>query len=136
MAAWAATRHSRRFKAAVVNAGASNLISHHGVDYHAGHHPEVHWGLNWVDDPALLWDRSPLAHVRSAQTPTLILHGLEDESVSHTQGVELYRALKLVGVPTRLVLYPREGHNEFVEPVHQIDVIRRTVDWLERYLNK
>ena len=48
LAAWAATRHSRRFKAAVVNAGASNLISHHGVDYHAVHHPEVHWGLNWV----------------------------------------------------------------------------------------
>ena len=61
--------------------------------------------------------------------------GLEDEIVSHTQGIELYRALKLVDVPTRLVLYPREGH-EYVEPAHQIDVIRRTLEWLERYLNK
>jgi dipeptidyl aminopeptidase/acylaminoacyl peptidase len=38
-------------------------------------------------------------------------------------------------VPTRLVLYPREGH-EFVEPGHQIDVIQRTLESLERYLTK
>jgi dipeptidyl aminopeptidase/acylaminoacyl peptidase len=118
-----------------VNAGASNRISQLGVNYHAVHDPEVHWDRNYLHNPGLLWDRSPLAHVRSAQTPTLILQGLEDEIVSHTQGVELYRALKLVDVPTRLVLYPREGH-EYVEPAHQIDVIRRTLDWLERYLNK
>jgi dipeptidyl aminopeptidase/acylaminoacyl peptidase len=135
LAAWAATRHSRRFKAAVVNASASNVISHLVVNYDALHSPEVHWGLDWLHNPGLLWDRSPLAHVRSAQTPTLILHGLEDETFSHTLAVEFYRALKLVDVPTRLVLYPREGH-EFVEPGHQVDVIRRTLDWLERYLRK
>ena len=37
------------------------------------------------------------------------------------------RALKLVDVPTRLVLYPREGH-QYVEPAHQIDVIRCTLE--------
>jgi dipeptidyl aminopeptidase/acylaminoacyl peptidase len=41
LAAWAATRHSRRFKAAVVNAGTSNVISHRGVNYDALHSPEV-----------------------------------------------------------------------------------------------
>jgi dipeptidyl aminopeptidase/acylaminoacyl peptidase len=45
------------------------------------------------------------------------------------------KTLKLVDVPTRLVLYPREGH-EYVEPAHQIDIIRRTVGWLEGYLKK
>jgi dipeptidyl aminopeptidase/acylaminoacyl peptidase len=118
-----------------VNAGPSNVISYLGVNHDALHSPEVHWDLDWVYNLELLWDRSPLAHVRSAQTPTLILHGLEDEIVSHTQAVELYRALKLVDVPTRLVLYPREGH-EYVEPAHQIDVIQRTVEWLQRYLTK
>ena len=54
--------------------------------------------------------RSPLTHIRNARTPTLILHGADDNIVPASQSYELFRALKDQGVPTELVIYPREPH--------------------------
>nr|MBA2248217.1 prolyl oligopeptidase family serine peptidase [Chloroflexia bacterium] len=76
---------------------------------------------------------SPLKFVTNVTTPTLILHGENDERVSPTQGLEYYRALQVLGVPVRFVRYPREGHG-IQERVHQLDLMRRVVDWLDRHL--
>jgi dipeptidyl aminopeptidase/acylaminoacyl peptidase len=131
LTAWTITQ-TDIFKAAVMGAGLANLISDHGAGdipnanlmYYPGH-PYEHF-----DHYA---DRSPLKHVTKVKTPTLILHGANDVRVHPEQGQEYYRALKVLGVPTRLVRYPREGHG-IAERNHQIDIMERIIDWLGKYL--
>jgi dipeptidyl aminopeptidase/acylaminoacyl peptidase len=73
-----------------------------------------------------------MSHVDKVTTPTLILHGANDERVPVGQAQELYRGLKDRGKPTELVLYPREGHG-IAEYFHQLDRMTRIHDWVTRY---
>ena len=131
LTAWTITQ-TTIFKAAVMGAGLANLISDHG----AGDIPEANMAY-YPGHPYTDWDiyadRSPLKFVTSVVTPTLILHGENDERVSPTQGLEYYRALQVLGVPVRFVRYPREGHG-IQERHHQLDLMRRVVDWLDQHL--
>jgi dipeptidyl aminopeptidase/acylaminoacyl peptidase len=86
------------------------------------------------DDFDLVWERSPLKHVKNSKTPTLILHGGADRRVPLNQAHELYRGLKYFNVPTTLVVYPREGHSTR-ERAHQIDLCRRALAWYDQYLS-
>jgi dipeptidyl aminopeptidase/acylaminoacyl peptidase len=65
-------------------------------------------------------------------TPTLILHGGNDERVPIGQPMELFRALKDRGKTVELVFYPREGHG-ISEYYHQRDRLIRIHDWVTRY---
>lgn len=131
--AWAATKHSKHFKVAVMGAGISNWPSFMGTTDIPWEEALVHWDLWCYDEPELCWDRSPLAHVNNANTPTLILHGKDDLRVPASQGWEMYTALRIKEVPTELVIYPREPHG-LRERAHQLDVIQRSLEWFERYL--
>jgi dipeptidyl aminopeptidase/acylaminoacyl peptidase len=93
----------------------------------------VHWDAVMYDNYALYWDRSPLAHIGKAKTPTLIVHGAVDPRVPIGQSQEMYTALKWRGVPVEFVTYPREGHG-IVERAHQEDFMGRVVEWFDRYL--
>ncbi|MBV9211782.1 MAG: S9 family peptidase, partial [Acidobacteria bacterium] len=130
MTDWIITQ-TPRFKAAVSTASVSNLISFYSTSlYQDLIHAE--FGLPW-DDYDLLWRWSPLRYVRQAQTPTLFLHGEQDNDVHITQSEEMYTALKRRGVEAELVRYPREGHG-FHEPRHRVDALERTLDWFDKYL--
>jgi len=133
MSAWAATRWSERFRAAIVCAGLTNWIAFAGTTDIPNEMSLVHWDSWWFDETELHWARSPLAHLATARTPTLIVHGEADTRVHPEQSVELYTALRLKGVPTRLVLYPREPHG-LDERAHQLDFIERTADWFRTHL--
>jgi len=133
--AWAATRHSERFRAAVVFAGISNWHSFTGTTDIPYEMSLVHWKLWCYDKPQLCWERSPMAYIQKANTPTLIVHGKEDRRVPLGQSWELYTALKWKGVPTELVIYPREGHG-LRERAHQIDFMNRVLEWFDRYVKK
>ncbi len=131
--AWAGTRHASRFKAAITFAGISNWASFTGTTDIPYEMSLVHWDLWWFDNPALAWDRSPLAHVNEGNSPTLVAHGAADERVHPEQSQELYQTLKIHGVPTGLVVYPREPHG-LRERAHQLDFMNRVIEWLDRYV--
>lgn len=131
LTAYTITRSSI-FKAAVMGAGLSNMISDHGTDdipsanllYYPGlpyHHLETYW------------ESSAIKYVTNVVTPTLIVHGDADERVHVTQGAEMYRALKSLDVPVEFVRYPREPHG-FKERNHQIDLLTRIGEWFEKWL--
>ena len=67
------------------------------------------------------------------KTPTLLLHGEKDNDVPITQAEEFYIALKKLGVPTRFVRYPNEGHS-IRQPRHREHYYKEMFDWFERYL--
>lgn len=132
-AAWAGTRHSHRFQAAITFAGLSNWISFFGTTDIPYEMADVHWDLWWFDNPGQHWDRSPVAWLEGADTPILVAQGMADERVHPEQSIQLHQFLELQGIPTGLVLYPRQPHG-LTERAHRIDFMQRVVEWFERYL--
>jgi len=122
-----------RFAAGVMVSGLVDMLSCHLTCNHA--FSEFIFGGDHRDPSSLelFMDRSPITHLAGATTPTLILHGAEDQCTPLGQAEELYQGLVLNGVPTELVVYPREGHG-FREREHAADAQRRTVEWFERHL--
>ncbi len=122
-----------RFKAAISLAGISNLVS---FNYTAYYHDylAVEFGAYPHEGGVMdtLWERSPLRYVNKVKTPTLILHGENDNDVPISEAEQWYIALKDVGVTTVLVRYPREGHG-LREPKHVVDALDRSIAWYERY---
>ncbi len=131
MTNWIVTQ-TDRFKVAIASASLSNLISFYSTSlYQDLVHAEFN-GMPW-DNYEKLWDRSPLKHIKNVKTPTMLVHGENDNDVHITQAEEMYTALKMRGVDTVLVRYPREGHG-IREPKHRVDNLQRNLDWFERYL--
>ena len=88
-------------------------------------------GSPWLDDNAEIWrEQTPITYVQNIQTPTLILSNTGDLRVPITQSYKLYRALKENGVEVEFIAYPIPGHFPG-DPVHQRDVYRRWVEWIE-----
>ena len=134
MSAWAATRWTERFAASVVAAGLTNWLSFAGTTDIPYEMSLVHWDSWWFDVPELHWQRSPMAHLNQARTPTLVVTGAEDERVHPEQARQLYTGLRIKGVPTELVFYPREPHG-LRERAHQLDFIERTLGWFDRHMD-
>ena len=87
----------------------------------------------WDEDLQRMWEHSPASRAGQITTPTLVMHGLDDEPVDPRQSIEMFSYLQLNGVPSRLVLYPDEGHG-INKPSHMIDYQSREVDWFRYYL--
>jgi dipeptidyl aminopeptidase/acylaminoacyl peptidase len=131
LTAWTITQ-TDIFRAAVMGAGLANLVSDHGQ----GDIPSMNL-LLYPGQPYhhldAYWNTSPIRHVTAVRTPTLILHGDEDARVHPAQGMEYFRALKILGVPVRFVRYPREDHG-IHERAHQIDLMERVLEWYGRWV--
>jgi len=78
-------------------------------------------------------DQSPITYAWNINTPTLILSDTGDVRVPVTQSYEMFRALTDHGVAVRFFAYPVAGHFPG-DPVRSLDVNRRWIDWLVRYL--
>jgi dipeptidyl aminopeptidase/acylaminoacyl peptidase len=131
MTEWAITQ-TNRFKAAVAGAGVFDQTA----EFESEEIPdpdEWYLGTPW-EQPTVFARNSPSTYIRQAKTPTLILHGEDDDANPVGQSQALYRALKRYGVETQLVVYPGESHFMRQEK-HQIDVLERMVDWFDRHLN-
>ena len=109
------------FKAAIPTAAITNMISYNYMTYYnqyeameLGAYP--HQG-NLMDT---LLERSSIRHVANAQTPTMLMHGENDNDVPIAESEQFYIALKDVGVEVVMVRYPREGHG-IRESKHVVD---------------
>ncbi len=131
--AWAATRHSQRFKASMAAAGLTNWISFSGTTDIPHEMALVHWNSYWYQQRDLHWERSPLYHIQNAQTPTLVVHGMKDDRVHPEQSMQLYTALKHNNVDTKLLLYPREPHG-LTERAHMLHYMDTLIKWYNKYV--
>lgn len=130
MAAWAITQ-TNRFKAAVAGAGMSDLASEFGTEARPAY-DRWFYGLPYEGLERFV-KSSPIAYIRNARTPTLILQGEADTTDPIGQSQQLYRGLKYYGVRSDFVVYPREGHG-IREEKHQLDTYCRILAWFETYL--
>ncbi|MGK7311420.1 MAG: prolyl oligopeptidase family serine peptidase [Candidatus Longimicrobiales bacterium M2_2A_002] len=134
MSAWAATAYSHRFAVAIPFAGLTNWISFTGTTDIPVEMTAVHFDLPIRGNMGLFMDRSPVANLEDAETPTLIGHGLADERVHPEQSIQLYNLMRLHDIEVELVLYPREPHG-LLERAHQLDYMGRILEWMEKYLS-
>jgi dipeptidyl aminopeptidase/acylaminoacyl peptidase len=102
--------HTDRFKAISSGAGTSNWISMYAQsDVQRNRQYYLGDKLPYEDFDAY-WNQSPLKYITNAKTPTMI-HVVEgDPRVPSPQSIELHMALKKLGVPTELYLYPGASH--------------------------
>ncbi len=131
MTMWGVTQ-TNRFRAAVAGAGLSDWLSYYGENKIDQWMPPF-FGENVYDDPAVYARSSPITFIKNVKTPTLVVVGDSDGECPPPQSYEFWHALKTMGVPTQLVIYPHEGH-EFADPAHSRDVIERAVGWFNQYL--
>jgi dipeptidyl aminopeptidase/acylaminoacyl peptidase len=130
LAEWAITQ-TTRFKASVSGAGMANLASEFGTEDGVAY-DHWFWGPPY-ENPDLFMKHSPIAFLKHAKTPTLIIQGEEDETDPKGQSQELYRGLHYYHVPCELILYPREPHG-FRELNHNVDFYRRMLAWFKKYV--
>ena len=121
------------FKAAIPTAAITNIISYNYMTYY-NQYEAMEWGVyphqgNLMDT---LLQRSALRHVANAHTPTLLMHGENDNDVPIAEAEQFYIALKDVGTEAVMVRYPREGHG-IRESKHVVDSIDRSIAWYEKH---
>ena len=76
---------------------------------------------------------SPIKYIRSEKAPLLVLQGENDIRVPKEEAEQVVRILKQESRTVDVHYYPAEGHG-FAKRENQIDSLRRTVDWFDRYL--
>jgi dienelactone hydrolase len=131
MTMWTVTQ-TNRFKAAVAAAGVSNWLSYYGENgIDAWMVP--YFGGSVYDDPAVYAKSSPINFIKNVRTPTFAYVGERDIECPAPQTQEFWHALKSLGVPTSVMIYPGEGHG-LRDPEHTADAMRRTIEWFDRYL--
>ncbi|MGH7477377.1 MAG: S9 family peptidase [Longimicrobiales bacterium] len=122
-----------RFEGAVTGASEVFYPANYGHD-HYQRQWEAELGLPWENMD--LWLRlSPFMRVTEITTPTLILVGEKDWNVPALNSEQLYQALKRLGVPTQLVVYPGESHG-IRTPAYQKDRLERYLAWYDRWVRQ
>jgi dipeptidyl aminopeptidase/acylaminoacyl peptidase len=131
MTAWTLTQ-TDRFKGVMVGAGLTNMYSMYSTNDLQTVLEEYFGGEPWNDEEAYR-KASAMTFIKQAKTPSLIMHGAQDQRVPVGQAQELYMGLKKNGVPVELVFYPRQGHG-IGEPRLQLDKMKREYAFFAKYV--
>jgi len=122
----------QRFKAAMSGAGSSHPLGGYGHDMYIREY-ELELGRPWAARET--WEKLayPLVHADRITTPTQFYCAEKDFNVPCHGSEQMYQALRSLGVPTRLVIYPGEYHTLTV-PSYLRDRMSRYIEWYDRYL--
>lgn len=137
MTNWIIT-HTDRFRAAVSMRSISNITADYGVtDCGVWGTPGVYGGTPWSHDE-LLREQSPLTYAMNVRTPTLFLHSFEDHRCSLGGAMQMFSALQLKGVPTRMCLFRRSCHelSRSGLPRSRLRRLKEIGAWMDQYLKE
>ncbi len=121
-----------RFKAASSGAGMGNLIVLYGIDQYILQY-ENELGPPWKNPEAYIKLSYPFFHADKIKTPTLFMGGDKDFNVPLEGGEQMFQALKSVGTPAELIVYPGQFHG-FTRPSFVKDRYQRWFDWYDKYV--
>lgn len=121
-----------RFKAAFSGAGSANQISMYGSDQYVMQY-NAELGPPWRNTALWLKVSYPFFHADRIHTPTLFMGGDHDFNVPIAGGEQMYQALRTLGIPAQLVVYPDQFHS-FTRPSFLKDRLEREVAWFGQYL--
>lgn len=128
---WLITQ-TTRFNAAVSGAGGVETVSDWGTNdeplvnvYYLG-------GTPW-ENPQNYRDEAAIFQVHRIRTPIHLVTGDSDVRVPTAQSFIFERALRLLGVPSQLLVFPDEGHDIDSNPWHEKIKVREELKWLRMY---
>jgi dipeptidyl aminopeptidase/acylaminoacyl peptidase len=100
------------------------------VEQTAPAHPWDFYNLPAAQDPFRKW--SPMQNIKFAKTPTLVIHSQRDYRLDVSEGLQLFTALQLLNVPSKMLYFPDEGH--WVLKPQNSQLWYQTVnDWVDRW---
>jgi dipeptidyl aminopeptidase/acylaminoacyl peptidase len=126
--------HTQRFKALISHAGVYDLESEFGATEELWFPLWEFGGTPW-DKPETYAKWSPNKYVPDFHTPTLVVAGELDFRVPYNQSLELFTALEMQKVPSKLVVFPDEGH-WVLKPQNSILWYRTFIDWMDSWVKK
>jgi len=133
MVDWIAT-HTDRFKALVSHAGVYDKVSMYATEELWFEEHDMA-GTPW-SNPESYKKWAPVTYAGALgkyKTPTLVIAGERDYRVPYTQSLELFSALQQQGVPSKLVVFPDEGH-WVLKPLNSRFWYKTFLDWVGTYL--
>ena len=128
--------HTDRFKAVASCRSISNYISKCLTTDIGYYHNMAQMKADPWTAPEKMWAHSPLAYANKAVTPTLFIQSDEDYRCWMGDAIQMYQALMLHNVPTRMCLFHGENHelSRSGKPKHRVRRIREITQWFEKYL--
>lgn len=133
MADWIAT-HNGRFKAIVSHASVYDKVSMYATEELWFEEHDMQ-GTPW-SNPESYKKWAPVTYAGELgkyKTPTLVIAGEKDYRVPYTQSLEFFSALQRQGVPSKLVVFPDEGH-WVLKPQNSQFWYKTFLDWLALYV--
>jgi dipeptidyl aminopeptidase/acylaminoacyl peptidase len=123
-----------KFKAFVSHAGVYNLESMAATTEELWFVKYEFKGMPW-ENPTNYNKWSPHKFAANFNTPTLVTQGEIDYRVPVDQSLQLYTALQLKNVPSKLIVFPDEGH-WILKPQNSEFWHKNVLDWFEKYLKQ
>src|SRR5260221_12103821 len=124
----------QRFRPDISGAGSANQLATYGSDEYVLKYKNER-GPPWRNTALWLKVSYPFFHADRIHTPTLFLGGEKDFNVPVSGGEQMYQALKTLGLPAQLGVYP-EQHHVVTRPSFVKDLWDRMSSWLERYVTQ
>jgi dipeptidyl aminopeptidase/acylaminoacyl peptidase len=126
--------HTTKFKALVSHAGVFDLRSMAGETEELWFPLWEFRGMPW-DNPEVYQKWSPSYYARDFKTPTLVLHGELDYRVPVGQGMQLFTSLQMMKVPSKMILFPDEGH-WILKPQNTQLWYKSFLEWIDEWTKK
>jgi len=127
--------HTTRFSAALVERAVINWYSFVGAaDMNYWFTTRWFHDTPWHESADYL-ARSPISYVDAVETPVLVLHNQDDYRVPLDQGLQFYTALKELGKPARLAVFPDSSHGMSRDgrPDQRIERLNLILDWFAQH---
>ena len=121
-----------RFKAASSGAGVAMVSSLYGVDQYIMQY-DNELGVPWKNIDKYLAISYPFLKADKIKTPTQFMVGENDFNVPSPGSEQMYQALRSLGTPTELIIYPGQFHGITV-PSYLKDRFERYIGWFDKYL--
>jgi dipeptidyl aminopeptidase/acylaminoacyl peptidase len=126
--------HTRRFKALISHAGVYDLASMFGATEELWFPLWEFNGTPW-DNPESYAKWSPSHYAKDFHTPTLVIGGELDFRVPYTQSLQLFTALQMQKVPSKLLEFPDEGH-WVLKPQNSVLWYNTFLEWIGEWTKK
>ncbi|WP_020602812.1 alpha/beta hydrolase family protein [Spirosoma spitsbergense] len=121
-----------RFKAAASGAGSSLQLAMYGIDQYTNQY-ENELGAPWKNPEKWLKLSYPFLKADRIKTPTMFMASEKDFNVPVAGSEQMYQALRSLGVPTQLIIYPGQFHG-ITTPSYLKDRAERYLNWFDKYL--
>jgi dipeptidyl aminopeptidase/acylaminoacyl peptidase len=125
--------HTTKFKTLITHCGVYNFDSMYALTDELWFDEWEHGGLPWDKSKRESYEKfSPHRYAANFKTPMLIIHNDLDFRVPVSEGHQLFTTLQRLGVPSKFINFPDEGH-WVLKPANSAYWHREVFAWLAKY---